>query len=300
MNVTAQNLAGTKAPPIPTLPNIIIIGAMKAGTGSLHYYLSKHPEIFMSKIKELNFFDREESPRRDLNWYKAQFDANYRFNGESSPQYTRFPRNPGVVERIKETIPNPKLIYLLRDPVDRIVSHYIEMLTRWRETRSFDAMLADIENERHQYIECSSYHLQLSQYWKHFSPDDIHVVILERLSKDPKAELKRVFRFIGVDENFWSPDFDVRKNEGENKRVPRAFFTAITPRFIRRQTFDVTWMPWSVAKMLNQLVRIGAPPPSKPNLGEKDDLRLQAILKDDVAALRAFLKDPLPEWRPYA
>jgi hypothetical protein len=95
-------------------------------------------------------------------------------------------------------------------------------------------------------------------------------------------------------------DFDVRKNEGESKRVPRAFFTAITPRFIRRQTFDVTWMPWSVAQMLNKLVRIGAPPPGKPKLSERDDLRLQAILKSDVEALRAYLKDPLPEWRPYA
>ena len=300
MNVTAQNMAGTKASPIPTLPNVIIIGAMKAGTGSLHYYLSRHPEIFMSKVKELNFFDREERTRRDLTWYKAQFDANYRFNGESSPQYTRFPRNPGVVERIKETIPAPKLIYLLRDPVERIASHYVEMLTRWRETRSFDEVFANIETEKHQYIECSSYHLQLSQYLKHFSADDIHIVILERLSKNPKSELRRVFRFIGVDENFWSPDFDVRKNEGENKRVPRAFFTAITPRFIRRQTYDVTWMPWSIATMLNKLVRVGAPPPPKPRLSEANDLRLQTILKDDVAALRTFLRDPLPEWRPYA
>ena len=300
MNVTAQNLTGTKALPIPTLPNIVIIGAAKAGTGSLHYYLSKHPEIFMSEIKELNFFDRPERPGRDLNWYKTQFDGNYRFNGESSPQYTRFPRTPGVAKRIKKTCSNPKLIYMLRDPVDRVVSHYVENLTRWRESRSFETVVANIENEKQEFIECSSYHLQLLQYLKHFSQDDIHIVILERLSKNPKAELKRVFRFLGVDENFWSPDFDVRKNEGESKRVPRAFFTAITPRFIRRQTFDVTWMPWSVAQMLNKLVRIGAPPPGKPKLSEKDDLRLQAILKSDVEALRAYLKDPLSEWRPYA
>jgi len=300
MNTDVSNLTWTKASPIPVLPNIIIIGAMKAGTSSLHYYLSKHPEIHMSKNKELNFFEREERPRRDLNWYKAQFDGHYRFNGESSPQYTRFPRDRHVPARIKQTIGNPKLIYLLRDPVDRIVSHYIEMLTNWREMRPFEEVLVNIERDKHEYIECSSYYLQLSQYLKHFQPEDIHIVILERLSKNPKAELKRVFRFIGVEENFWSSDFDRRKNEGESKRVPRPFFTAITPRFIRKQTFDVTWMPWSVAKILNKLVRVGAPSTAKPELSKKDDLRLQNLLKDDVAALRNYLNDPLREWRPYA
>jgi hypothetical protein len=59
-------------------------------------------------------------------------------------------------------------------------------------------------------------------------------------------------------------------------------------------------MPWSVSKMLNKLVRVGAPSTAKPELREKDDLRLQKLLRDDVAALRAYLKDPLREWRPYA
>src|SRR5690348_17021002 len=80
----------------PTLPNLLIIGAAKAGTTSLHDYLSEHPDIFMSKHKELRFFDPESRWRLGVEWYKSNFDSRFAINGESSPRYTRYPRTAGV------------------------------------------------------------------------------------------------------------------------------------------------------------------------------------------------------------
>ena len=103
-------------------------------------------------------------------------------------------------------------------------------------------------------------------------------------SKNPKTELKRVFRFI-VDE----PSGRLNSTCARTRARASARSSRL-PRFIRRQTIDVTWMPWSVSKMLNNCPH-GAPPPAKPKLSEQDDLRLQAMLKSDVEALRAYLKD---------
>src|SRR5262249_9523812 len=129
----------------PTLPNLLIIGARKAGTTSLHEYLSLHPQIFMSEEKELSFFDADGRWGRGIDWYKANFDARYPINGESSPQYSRYPRTPGVPERIKSVLGMPKIIYAIRDPVDRILSDYVQIAHSRRpfppETRSFCEIL---------------------------------------------------------------------------------------------------------------------------------------------------------------
>src|ERR687894_2292944 len=75
------------------LPNLIVIGAQKCGTSVLHYYLSLHPEVSMSRPKELNFFIEERNWPRGLDWYKSQFDGDARVRGEASPNYTAYPQH---------------------------------------------------------------------------------------------------------------------------------------------------------------------------------------------------------------
>src|SRR2546421_11902695 len=124
----------------PTLPNLLIIGARKGGTTSLHKYLALHPQIFMSKQKELSFFDERIRWQLGLEWYKSNFDASYLINGEASPQYARYPRTLGVPEKIKSVLGSPKLIYAIRDPVDRILSDYTQMV-EWRPDKpSWEAL----------------------------------------------------------------------------------------------------------------------------------------------------------------
>src|SRR5438093_10024477 len=100
---------------VGALPNLVVIGAQKCGTSGLHYYLSLHPEISMSRPKELNFFIAERNWPRGVEWYRRHFDPRAQVRGESSPNYTAFPQHTGVVERLHELLPEPRLVYLIRD-----------------------------------------------------------------------------------------------------------------------------------------------------------------------------------------
>ena len=94
------------------LPNLIVIGAAKCGTTSLHEYLNEHPEISMSSEKELYFFVEEKNLGKGLAWYESQFDPSAPVRGESSPGYSALPLYRGVPERMAETIPDAKLVVI--------------------------------------------------------------------------------------------------------------------------------------------------------------------------------------------
>ena len=108
------------------LPNLIIIGGLKCGTTSLHHYLSLHPEIAMSRPKELNFFVAELNWPLGRDWYAAHFDPKAPVRGESSPHYTNSPAFAGVADRMRDILGEAvRLIYVVRDPIDRMLSHYL-------------------------------------------------------------------------------------------------------------------------------------------------------------------------------
>ena len=116
------------------MPNLIIIGGLKCGTTSIHHYLGLHPEIQMSKPKELNFFVAELNWDLGLDWYASRFDDRFPVRGESSPHYTNLPRFTGVAERIREHCPDARLIYMVRDPIKRILSHWVHATGAGYET----------------------------------------------------------------------------------------------------------------------------------------------------------------------
>ena len=127
-------------------PGVIVIGAVKCGTTSLHRYLDCHPDIFMSKRKELDFF-RLHWTRR-VPWYGAQFNASSKLNGESSPHYTHVGGDVSVAkmaERMASVVPDAKLLYLVRDPIKRIISEYRHSVIYWRERRSLSNLIANPE-----------------------------------------------------------------------------------------------------------------------------------------------------------
>jgi Sulfotransferase domain len=256
----------------------------------------------MSKKKELSFFDLDIRWRMGIDWYKSHFNASYPINGESSPQYARYPRTGGVPERIKSVLGRPKLIYAIRDPVERILSDYVQNVESRGsapERRPFKQILNTIEEEKHQYIECSSYFLQISQFLKVFPRESMHIVILERLQSNPASVLREVFKFLDVNPDFCSEEFGSVFNSGECKRRPGKWFERGAPLALQQQLWRPTWMPWKLSRALHEVARIGGAKIEKPNLSASDDLRLQEFLRPDVEKLRAFVGDPLTEWRPY-
>ncbi|MGC4020653.1 MAG: sulfotransferase domain-containing protein [Cyclobacteriaceae bacterium] len=116
----------------------MIIGAMKAGTTSLHDYLSKHPDVFMSVQKELDFFVEQKNWKLGIDWYKKQFPVSTIAIGESSPNYTKSLIFGNVPDKIKSILPDVKLIYILRDPIKRLVSHYSH---QYIDRREFDQLI---------------------------------------------------------------------------------------------------------------------------------------------------------------
>src|SRR3954464_5217249 len=142
----------------PPLPNLITVRGRQGGTTSIHHYLGLHPEIQMSKPKELNFFVEEMNWDLGLDWYASRFDRAFRVRGESSPHYTNQPRFEGVAERIRENCPDARLIYMVRDPIKRILSHWVHATGAGYETGELVEVLTNPDTS---YMNRSKYWMQL-------------------------------------------------------------------------------------------------------------------------------------------
>lgn len=204
--------------PSGSLPSVVGIGAMKAGTSALHRYLDAHPGLAMSEPKELCFFygphhpdgaDDAWSPEgnwwRGVDWYRRHFPDDGRLGGEISPGYTS-PDHPGAAARMARVAPDARLVYLVRDPLERAVSQYRHHVRDGAETRSVADALLDPAS---QYLARSRYHARLRPFLDHFGSEQVLIVAQEDLDTDRRATLARIHRHIGV-EPHWSPALERR------------------------------------------------------------------------------------------
>jgi hypothetical protein len=198
------------------LPTVIVIGAMKAATTSLHYYLGLHPEISMSREKELSFFVEELNWDRGLAWYESRFSGETTHHGESSPAYTAYPQYLGVPARMRAVVPEARLVYVVRDPVERLVSHYVHMVASGMESRPLEEAVKDPPGN--QYLARSWYAMQLAQFLAHYPRSQILVVGAEELRDRRDATLGEIFRFLEVDDSFRSPRFRFVRHRSSMKR----------------------------------------------------------------------------------
>jgi hypothetical protein len=160
--------------------HLIVIGAMKAGTTTLHRWLDEQPEISMSDWKEPSFFSRDDRWDRGCAWYESLFDATgpHTWVGESSTSYSRPAWSERAAERIARIRPHATLVYLLRDPVERTRSHYRHQVQRGRERRPFLEALADPHTD---YLSASRYWACLEPYVARFDRTQLVVTLSEDL-----------------------------------------------------------------------------------------------------------------------
>jgi len=195
------------------LPDFLILGAQKGGTTALYAYLRWHPGITGPSWKEVSYFDRHY--RRGASWYRGHFPigAGDRLVGEASPGYLFHPLAP---ERVRATVPEAKLIALLRDPVDRAVSHYHHEVALGREPLSFEeAIEAEPERTRgeeqrlvrepgyfsrpwwdYTYLARGRYAEQLERWFAVFPREQLLVLPSEELAADPGQAYGRVLEFL--------------------------------------------------------------------------------------------------------
>ena len=276
------------------LPNLIVIGAMKCGTTSLHHYLNLHPEIFMSSEKELHFFVAEKNWQRGIEWYKSRFTSQTKIRGETSPSYTARHKWQGVASRIYSTIPEAKLIYVIRNPLERIISHYLHRKLSGVENRSIQEVLANCDRPNDNYIARSKYYWQLEQYLNYFSPQQILVLTLEELSSRPQETFKQIFRFLDVDDSFEVPQTNKKLHQSENKIQKNSwgFWLSQMP-LINRVNQLPHEMRWKVEKLLfgsfSQKVE-------KPELDLELNRKIIDLLQEDLECLKVYTKRNFFEW----
>jgi hypothetical protein len=197
------------------LPTFLTIGTMKGGTSALHSYLGEHPEVGMSKPKETDFFSRPDHGGHDLAWYRGRFSGSGPQFGESSTNYTKRHLFDGVVERMKPVLPDVRLIFLARDPIDRAVSNFLHNVAKGRmRSGEFDAFFDDLDNPA---LTTSRYAYQLEPFVEAYGLERILVLASEDLRDDRATALKRVFTFIGVDPEFTSPRFTTDRHVTSDK-----------------------------------------------------------------------------------
>ncbi|MDZ7831112.1 MAG: sulfotransferase [Desulfobacterales bacterium] len=207
------------------LPNLIIFGIAKCGTSAIHDYLDLHPQITMSKIKELSFFNSNRAWKRGINWYESNWPIRNDILGESSPSYTEDADWQEVPERIAHTLTDVKLIYMVRDPIDRIRSHYANAYRKHLENRTFqEAIFSDPKNL---FIDLSKYYKKILPFWNLFGQQSIYIVDLWDLKTNPRETMQGVFRFLNVEDSFYSPKFERSINNSSVKKREINIITAL-------------------------------------------------------------------------
>ncbi|HTD07916.1 MAG TPA: sulfotransferase [Solirubrobacteraceae bacterium] len=289
-----QTGAGTGA-----LPTFFVVGALKAGTTSLHSYLEHVPGIHMSRVKETNYF-LDPTPGlafkrvASLREYEGLFCSDAPVRGESSPSYTFYPLLRGVPERIAALVPDAKLIYVVRNPTDRIVSHFVHNAATKGIRGSFAEHAGDLSDADNRYIFPSLYWMQLQRYLKAFDASQILVIDNEDLLHDRLTTLGEVCRFLDVDDRCYSPAFDAEHLKGgDRRRVP--------PRLgmIRNRAgaSPLRFIPSSVRRPLRQAVeRALWPAVDIPVLTDAQRQDIRRACGPDVARLREFTGKAFPTW----
>ena len=288
------------------LPTFIVIGAAKAGTTALYWYFAEHPEVFMSRVKETNYFayvvdesgrlvygnpDMHHFPVKTFNDYQELFaDANAaKAIGEVSPLYLE---SPEAAARIKSRLPDAKIICCLRQPVERAYSDYLMYLrNRGRRFDPASELRADAEWARPEshWMKVSRYHAQLARYFDSFPRDRLEVFLFDDLKRNPLEVTQKLYGLVGVDPSF-RPDMETPHNVGgmpASRAVERIFKTRLT-RVLQ------PWVPKSAADWIKRLrTRNMREAPALPT-----ELRsvLTSYFRDDILRTADLIDRSLESW----
>jgi hypothetical protein len=284
-----RRVARGHAPQGGALPNLIVIGGLKCGTTSLHHYLNLHPEVGMSRPKELNFFVAELNWDLGADWYRSHFPAGRPVRGETSPHYTNRPRFEGVAGRMRETLgADARVVYMVRHPIDRLLSHYLHNVGGGYEERELADAVAD---PRSAYVQRGLYAFQLEPYLEAFGAERVLVVGREELARERDATVRRVFEFAGVDPAFTSPEFDREWETGSGKGSGgfRLMDRAVRLPGLRALDRNFDRLPERMRWLVERLVHDpGAGEASKPELDPALRERLAGLFRDDATRLEGL------------
>lgn len=199
-------------------PDFFIIGGMKCATSTLHEQLALQSGIFMTELKEPNYFSNDEIFAQGQDWYLSHFQAAQSTDicGESSTHYTKLPTYPHTVDRLLNAYPNAKLIYIMRHPVDRLVSQFIH---EWSQLVIKDKDINQAIKDFPELVDYGRYSYQLTPYFDRLPRSQILPIFFEQMLKQPQVELERVSQFLGYDQKpQWCTDLDAQNISSQRLR----------------------------------------------------------------------------------
>lgn len=296
------------------LPSFLIIGAAKTGTTSLYSWLKQHPQVYMTPVKETNFFAFEgenldfppgtvnekylANCKTNIESYCEQFKGvtNEIAIGEASPIYLY---NPKAAERILHYIPNAKLIVILRNPIERAYSNFLHHIREGYEPLSdFNEAIQEEKNRIDKnwwwgfhYIQVGFYYNQLKQYFNRFDTSQIKVYLYEDLKNTPVDVIRDIFKFIDVDDKF-IPDMSLKYNVTgiPNNKVLHHFLSK--PNLVKSALKQV--IPVNLIQHLT--VNVSNHNLTKPSLNPEIKKQLIQKYRDDVLKVQELIKCDLSIW----
>jgi hypothetical protein len=260
------------------LPDFLIIGAMKCGTSTLAAQLGAQPGLFMTTPKEPEFFSEDANFARGLGRYEELFaDAPPgALKGEASTGYTKLPTHPQTVARIAATLPAPRLVYLIRDPLHRLVSHYIHEWTMGVMRGALSEALAT----HPELVDYGRYGMQIAPYVQAFGADRILLLSLEEMEAAPQTVLERVAGFLGAPGRPVWVEEHARANASAERirRLPLQGLLIDNPlaTALRRAL---------VPQALRDRVKRARQMQDRPRLTPEETARLKAVYAEDRALL---------------
>ena len=290
-----------------TMPNFLIIGAMKSGTTALYYFLEQHPQIYMSPVKEPNFFcsggqeswDSESVTRIRAYQHLFKGVSDEKAIGEASHCYLY---EPQAVARIQQHLPDAKLVAILRNPVDRAYSHFLHMVRNGTEPLTdFVQALREEETNAYQnrslqdYVGRGRYYAQLKRYFDAFDRKQLKVYLYEDLTNAPIDTLQDIFRFLGVDDSF-VPDVSLRRNVSGYPKYKTLDKFLSRPSSVKDalKVYLPARLRWRLSKAFDDLKtrNLVQPPAVQPEVRRQ----LVEVYREDILHVQELIQRDLSGW----
>jgi hypothetical protein len=232
--------AAIDAPPgrMPSQPTFIVIGAQKSATTSIYNWLRQHPQVYLSKQKELDFFSQDALYEQGFDYYCRRWFASTgaaKAIGDVSPHYMI---SAAVPERMARHLPQAQLVAILRNPIDRALSHHSMIRKRGLDSRPFSVAAAELMQAGHglinavhdNYLVGGLYGATLGRFLQYYPRNSLHIMFYEELIAEPARHFSSLLEYLGVDPGFIPVDL----GRIYNRRAYASRFPALEAWMMRR------------------------------------------------------------------
>ena len=306
------------------LPNFFVVGAAKAGTTSIYNYIKQHPEVYLSPIKEPNFFSTDIDINKFRKNYRKEIEEAYKqFFKYGKSTHLTFIRNWNdyyklfesvndekaigefstsylyskvAAKNIYNNIENAKIIIVLRNPIERAFSHYIMDLKIGYTNLGFMEAIKKDMNAKEKgwgitslYLELGEYYEQVKRYIEIFPQRNIKIYLFEDL-KNTKDFVLDIYKFLNINPDIYFPDITQKFNKGKVPKLKTTFYIAKKIGLIdlgRRITPSI---------VKNRLKKIFFSEKSLPKLTKEEKNFLISYYEDDIKKLSKLIERDLSHW----